>query len=98
MSGYPRPARDAAARRLKAIAARARGEGAMPDGALGPIDGPVAWRGGELAAESSWRRCLTDGEVAALERAAAAAEARGVAATGFAAAEFPVPELAPLFG
>jgi hypothetical protein len=61
------------------------------------IEGPAAWRGSELAADPSWRRVLTPDEVAALERAASAAEAHGVAPTGFAAAEFPVPELTSLF-
>lgn len=60
--------------------------------------GPVAWRGADLARDTSWRRTLTADELAALKRAAAAAEARGVPPTGFAAAEFPVPELRPLFG
>jgi hypothetical protein len=61
------------------------------------IEGPVAWHGNELAADPCWRRTLTADEVAALERAAAAAEAGGIASTGFAASEFPVPELEPLF-
>ncbi|HVH81260.1 MAG TPA: taurine catabolism dioxygenase TauD, partial [Stellaceae bacterium] len=61
------------------------------------IEGPAAWRGSELAADPSWRRTLTAEEVAALQRAAAAAEARGIALTGFPAHEFPVPELTPLF-
>jgi hypothetical protein len=62
------------------------------------IEGPAAWRGVELADDSSWRRVLTEDEIGALERVAAAAEARGVGPTGFAAAEFLVPELEPLFG
>ena len=61
------------------------------------IEGPAAWRGSELAAASSWRRTLAAAEVTALERAAAAAELRGVAPTGFSQAEFRVPELEPLF-
>jgi hypothetical protein len=61
------------------------------------IDGPAAWRGSDLAAVTSWRRTLTAAEVAALEQAATAAEARGIPPTGFAATEFAVPELAPLF-
>jgi hypothetical protein len=69
----------------------------MLDAAVQLIDGPAAWRGSGLAGDPSWRRTLTAEEVAALERAAGAAEARGVAPTGFGAAEFPVPELEPLF-
>ncbi|MBV8778933.1 MAG: TauD/TfdA family dioxygenase [Alphaproteobacteria bacterium] len=61
------------------------------------IEGPAAWTGRELAANPSWRRALTADEIAAIERAAVAAERRGVAPTGFAAKQFPVPELEPLF-
>ena len=61
------------------------------------IEGPSAWRGSELAADPSWRRTLTREEVTALERAAMTAEARGIGPTGFGPAEFPVPELKPLF-
>jgi Taurine catabolism dioxygenase TauD, TfdA family len=64
--------------------------------ALELIDGPAAWRGTELARDTGWRRTLTGDEAAALERAADAAAARGVPPTGFAAAEFAVPELRPL--
>jgi len=69
----------------------------MLDEWLQPIEGPVAWRGAELARDPSWRRTLTGEETAALERAAAAAEARGLGPTGFGPAEFRVPELRPLF-
>ena len=68
----------------------------MLDTMLQAIDGPAAWRGADLAADPSWRRTLTPGEVAALEHAAATAEARGVGPTGFAAAEFAILELQPL--
>jgi TfdA family taurine catabolism dioxygenase TauD len=67
------------------------------DTAPPPIEGPSAWRGTELAADPSWRRTLTADEVAALVRATEAAAVRGVASTGFSAAEFPVPELASVF-
>jgi hypothetical protein len=69
----------------------------MLDTTLQPIEGPAAWRGTDLTADPSWRRTLTGEEIAALERAAVAAEARGVAETGFGPADFPVPELMPLF-
>src|SRR5215207_4945512 len=75
----------------------AREDRIMLDEWLQPIEGPVAWRGAELARDPSWRRTLTAEETAALERAAAAAEARGLGPTGFAPAEFRVPELRPLF-
>jgi hypothetical protein len=60
------------------------------------IEGPAAWHGAALERDSGWRWTLTPDEVAALERAAAAAAARGVRPTGFAAKEFPIPELRPL--
>lgn len=69
----------------------------MRDEWLQPIAGPAAWRGADLADAPSWRRTLTAAETAALERASAAAEARGVPPTGFGPAEFPVAELEPLF-
>jgi hypothetical protein len=65
--------------------------------ALDPIEGPSAWRGTELAADPGWRRVLNAAEIAALERAADAAEARGVGPTEFSAAAFEVPELASVF-
>ena len=67
----------------------------MLDTALQLIEGPAAWHGSDLAADPSWRRTLTADEIGGLERAVAAAEARGIGPTGFAADEFPVPELRP---
>jgi hypothetical protein len=68
----------------------------MMKSGLQPIEGPAAWRGADLVGDPSWRRTLTPAEAAALEGAAEAAKARGVAPTGFAAPEFPVPQLRPL--
>ena len=62
---------------------------------LTPIEGKAAWRGDDLLHSPAWRRVLTAAELAALERATAAA--RGVRCPGFGKAEFPVPELAALF-
>jgi hypothetical protein len=62
---------------------------------LAPIETPAAWRGTDLLSSEAWRRRLTSGEIAALERAADAAE--GAVCPGFGPAAFPVPELAPLF-
>jgi hypothetical protein len=39
------------------------------DSLLAPIDTPAAWRGAELAASGTWRRQLTETEIAVLERA-----------------------------
>ncbi|MGD9617035.1 MAG: TauD/TfdA family dioxygenase [Alphaproteobacteria bacterium] len=68
----------------------------MLDAWLQPIEGPAAWRGAELLRDPSWRRTLTNDETAILERVAAAAEARGIAPTGFGPTEFPLEELRPL--
>jgi hypothetical protein len=68
----------------------------MLDTALQLIDGPAAWRGSDLARDALWRRVLTRDEIAALERAAGAAETRDVPPTGFGPSEFPVPELQPV--
>jgi hypothetical protein len=46
----------------------------MLDTVLPPIiESAAAWRGDELAADTSWRRLLTGAEVSALERTAAGA-------------------------
>jgi hypothetical protein len=68
----------------------------MLDTALQLIDGSAAWRGSDLAGDTSWRRALTRDEIAFLVQAATAAECRGVPPTGFGPAEFPVPELQPV--
>jgi hypothetical protein len=60
-----------------------------------PIDSPAAWRGDDLLHSPAWRRALTGTEIAALERATAAA--RNAPLPGFGRSAFPVPELAPLF-
>src|SRR5665213_291695 len=62
---------------------------------LAPIEGPAAWRGDELLDSPAWRRALSATDLAALERATAAAH--GAPVPGFNKAAFPVPELAPLF-
>jgi hypothetical protein len=72
-------------------------DGAVIDTTPQLIEGPSAWRGAELTADPSWRRTLTADQVTALERAADAAAARGVAETGFSASEFSVPKLEPIF-
>jgi hypothetical protein len=67
----------------------------MMDEILAPIDTPAAWYGADLADSDAWRRKLTPGEIAALERATE--EALGVPCPGFGPAAFRVPELAGLF-
>ena len=65
------------------------------DNLLAPIKGPAAWRGVDLAASDAWRRQLTDNEIAALTRAAKAAQA--MPCPGFGADAFVVPELLSFF-
>ena len=64
---------------------------------LQPIESPAAWLGSDLTTDRSWCRELSAGEVAALERAAASVETRGLAPFGFAADAFPADELRALF-
>ncbi len=72
------------------------GEGEVPAAHLAPIDGPSAWVGNDLKADTTWRWQLSDGESAALVDAARAHAARGGPAAGFAAVDFPLPGLEPL--
>ncbi|WP_137123874.1 TauD/TfdA family dioxygenase [Roseomonas sp. HF4] len=61
-----------------------------------PIGGAAAWRGADLAARGFWPRRLDEAEIAALERAVAAARQAGLSPPGFGHADFPLPDLAPL--
>lgn len=58
------------------------------------IDGPAAWRSGELAPDE-WLHVLDAGEVAEIEAAARGLAARDSDLTAIAAADFPLPRLAP---
>jgi hypothetical protein len=66
---------------------------ATPDG---PVDGPAAWRGADLAARTDWIVQLDVAQVAELDAARAAVRARGLAPGGFTRDDFPLPTLAPV--
>ena len=59
-----------------------------------PIDGPAAWRGGELATSSAWRDRLSSDDIDELDRALAVAKASGRPLGALRPSEFPLPGLA----
>ena len=60
-----------------------------------PITGPTAWRGADLAGDTSWIVRLTDGEIADLDRALAAARASGRPMGEIDRAHFPLTVMRP---
>ena len=60
-----------------------------------PITGPKAWRGADLAADTSWIVTLTEAEIADLHRALTAARASGCALAAIDRASFPLTVLQP---
>jgi alpha-ketoglutarate-dependent taurine dioxygenase len=66
-------------------------EGVAP----GPIAGPAAWRGAELAGCSDWIVSLAPAQIDELERARAAARATGRPLAALRREDFPLPGLAP---
>jgi hypothetical protein len=61
----------------------------------GPIEGPAAWRGAELAERPElWTRELTAAEIEELDRARRAVRARGLALGEIRREDFPLPTLA----
>ena len=60
-----------------------------------PITGPKAWRGADLAADTSWIVTLTAAEIADLDRALTAARASGRALAEIDRASFPLTVLPP---
>lgn len=60
-----------------------------------PITDATAWRGPELAGDPSWRYRLEAAEVAEIEEAWRAVDARGLRSAEFGRADFPLPRLAP---
>jgi len=60
-----------------------------------PITGPKAWRGADLAADTSWLVTLTAAEIADLHRALSAARASGRALAEIDRASFPLTVLQP---
>jgi len=61
----------------------------------GPIGGPAAWRGADMAASSAWIYRLSDADVAELDAAAAATKAAGLDTLDIGRDDFPLPTLAP---
>ena len=57
----------------------------------GPITGPSAWRGAELARSEEWMVRLSAADVAELEAALAAVRRRGLALEDIRKADFPLP-------
>lgn len=59
----------------------------------GPITGPSAWRGTDLARSEEWTVRLSSGDVAELEAALAAVRRRGIALEDIRPPDFPLPAL-----
>lgn len=57
------------------------------------IIGPCAWRGADLARDSSWIHVLTPDAIAEIDAALATVSARGLRFPGFTKADFPLPGL-----
>src|SRR5678816_803564 len=60
-----------------------------------PIIGPKAWRGADLARDTSWIVTLTDADIADLDRALAAARASGRSLAEIDRASFPLTVMRP---
>ena len=61
-----------------------------------PIIGACVWQGGEMAGSPRWRLRLSAAQLAELDRAVAAATARGLGWEEMTQADFPLPSFAPL--
>jgi len=61
-----------------------------------PFHGPAAWKGAEMAASDEWIHRLTPVEVAELDAALRAVQARGLAVLDVSRQEFVLPTLAPV--
>ena len=59
----------------------------------GPVGGPAAWRGADLAGSDAWRDRLDDAQIDELQRAVATARASGRPTRELTAADFPLPSL-----
>lgn len=60
-----------------------------------PMNGPAAWTGAELAADAGWKQALGATEIAEIDAAFRAAQARGLDFKSVGKADFPLPILAP---
>jgi hypothetical protein len=61
----------------------------------GPVTGPSAWRGEELARSAAWIHTFTTSELSELHRALARVHARGLTLTEIGRDEFALPTLGP---
>jgi hypothetical protein len=68
---------------------------AMPEG---PVGGPAAWRGRDLARHEDWIVHLSPAQIAELEGAYDSTQARGLAMAGVTRDAFPLPTLAAAIG
>src|SRR5438874_12184713 len=66
----------------------------MPE--IRPVTGACVWRGSEMAGSARWQRHLSPAQLAEIDRALAAARARGLRWEEMTAADFPLPSFAPL--
>ena len=57
-----------------------------------PITGPAAWKGAELAGDTSWLHQLSTQQIAALDAALAQVKARGLTFPNFGKGDFPIGE------
>src|ERR1700730_2105884 len=61
-----------------------------------PVTGACVWHGSEMAGSQRWQRHLSPAQLAEIDRALAAALARGVGWEAMNAADFPLPSFLPL--
>ena len=61
-----------------------------------PITGACVWRGSEMAGSPRWQRRLSPAQLEEIDRAVAAATARGLGWEEMMPADFPLPSFAPL--
>lgn len=59
---------------------------------LNPVTGPAAWRGADVAGDTSWIHHLSSEAIAALDAALAHLQQKGLAFPDFTQADFPLPE------
>ncbi|MDD9876330.1 MAG: TauD/TfdA family dioxygenase [Magnetovibrio sp.] len=63
--------------------------------APGPVGGPAAWRGPEMAAQTDWIYRLSDADIGELDAAAATTLERGLDVLAITKDDFPLPTLGP---
>jgi hypothetical protein len=61
-----------------------------------PVTGACVWQGSEMAGSARWQRRFSQAQLEEVDRAVAAATARGLGWEEMAQADFPLPSLAPL--